>query len=135
MNTPQLVLTLFASLAVVASAQQTDLSNKPSVIVENNKERPKKDVPLRIIRGTVNDQSENPVPGAIVQLKNTKTSKVVDFATKDDGKFTFRELPMDVDFELLAKHGVAKTAVRRVTVWDNRKEVTINFKLEPAKQK
>ena len=46
------------------------------------------------------DASDNPLPDAIVQLKNIKTSKIVDFATKDDGKFVFRDLPMDINYEL-----------------------------------
>ncbi len=79
------------------------------------------------------DQKDNPISGAIVQLKDMKTSKVVDFPTKDDGKFAFHDLRMDNDYELTAKHG-GLTSVKKVTTYDTRKNVVLNFKLEPAAQ-
>lgn len=114
-----------------APAQQTDPPKSPSVVVEN-KEKPKKDSPYRVIQGIVRDQADNPLAGAIVQLKDTKTSKIVDFATKDDGKFAFRDLSMEITYELLAKRGDLATPVRKVSIYDTRKDVTINFTLQPA---
>ena len=136
MNVTKLVsiASLFLGLASLACAQQTDPSNKPSVIVEN-KERPKKDSPYRMIQGIVKDQADNPLAGAIVQLKDTKTSKIVNFATKDDGKFAFRDLSMEINYELLAKRGDLATPVRKVSIYDTRKEVIINFTLEPPAKK
>jgi hypothetical protein len=136
MNVVKLVSIATVSLGLIglARAQQTDPPNKPSVVVEN-KERPKKDSPYRIIQGIVRDQADNPLAGAIVQLKDTKTSKVVNFPTKDDGKFAFRDLSMEINYELLAKRGDLATPVRKVSIYDTRKDVTINFTLQPpAKQ-
>jgi hypothetical protein len=136
MNVVKLVSIATVSMGLIglARAQQTDPPNKPSVVVEN-KERPKKDSPYRTIQGIVRDQSDNPVPGAIIQLKDTKTSKIVDFATKDDGKFAFRDLSMEINYELLAKRGDLATPVRKVSIYDTRKDVTVNFTLQPpAKQ-
>src|SRR5215471_3101865 len=121
--------------AGVAVAQSSDPSNKPSVTLENNRPKTLKPSNSKIIEGTVKDGADNPVAGAIVQLKNTKTSRVVDFATKDDGKFAFRELPLDADYELLAKRGDMATPVKKVSLYDTRKEVIINFKLEPTAKK
>jgi len=131
----------FASIVIVflgstslTRAQQADQANKPSVIVEN-REKPKKDSPYRIIQGVVKDQADNPLAGAIVQLKDARTSKVVDFATKDDGKFAFRDLSMGSNYELLAKRGDLAAPVKKVSIYDSRKEVIINFTLQPpAKQ-
>jgi hypothetical protein len=114
-------------------AQQTDPPAKPSVIVEN-REKPKKDSPYRIIQGVVKDQADNPLAGAIVQIKDTKTSKVLNFPTKEDGKFAFRDLSMENNYELLAKRGDLSTPIKKVSVYDTRKEVIINFTLQaPAK--
>lgn len=123
---------MLVAVAALACAQQTDPANKPSVVVGNDRPKPGKPFNSRIIQGVVKDAADNPVAGAIVQLKNAKTSKIVDFATKDDGKFAFRELPLDASYELLAKRGDITTPVKKVTVYDSRKEVVINFKLEPA---
>jgi hypothetical protein len=118
-------------LASLTCAQQTDPPNKPSVIVEN-KEKPKKDSSYRTIQGIVRDLADNPLAGTIVQLKDTKTSKIVDFATKDDGKFAFRDLSMEINYELLAKRGDLATPVRKVSIYDTRKDIIINFTLAPS---
>ena len=122
---------VFFGAAGLAPAQQADPPKQPSVVLEN-KEKPKKDSPYRTIQGMVKDQADNPLAGAIVQLKNTRTSKIVDFATKEDGKFAFRELSMDIDYELLAKRGDIASPVRKVSVYDTRKDVVLNFTLAPA---
>ena len=122
--------TLLLIAARLAQTQQNDPTNKPSVVVEN-KERPKKDSPYRTIEGVVKDPSDNPVAGAIVQLKDTKSSKILNFPTKEDGKFAFRDLSMDINYELLAKRNDVTTPVRKVSIYDTRKAVIINFKLEP----
>ena len=117
----------------LASAQQTDPSNKPHVFLEN-RSKPGKPSTLRVIDGTVKDQKDSPIRGAVVQLKDMKTSKVVDFLTKDDGRFAFRDLPMDVNFELTAKHGAIISPVKKVTPYDSRHEVVLTFRLEPAEE-
>jgi hypothetical protein len=103
---------------------------KPPVVLEN-KEKPKKDSPYRVIQGMVKDQADNPLAGAIVQLKDTKTSKVIAFATKSDGKFAFRDLSMEINYELLAKRGDLASPPKKVSIYDTRKEVIINFTLQP----
>lgn len=80
------------------------------------------------------DASDNPAENALVQLKDTKTSQVVNFATKEDGKFIFRDLYMDVNYELLAKRGDVTTPVKKVSIYDTRKDVVVNFQLDSSKQ-
>lgn len=118
----------------VASAQQTDPSNNPSVTIEN-REKPPKESNSRTIQGTVNDAADNPVAEAIVQLKDMKTSKTVDFVTKADGKFVFRDLYMDVNYEVLAKHNDVTTPVKKVSIYDTRKNVVVNFELPASTAK
>ncbi|HYL35187.1 MAG TPA: carboxypeptidase-like regulatory domain-containing protein [Bryobacteraceae bacterium] len=114
-------------------AQQTDPNNKPNVFLDN-KGKPPKSSNARTIDGIVKDAADNPVRGAIVQLKDMKTSKVVDFPTKDDGKFMFRDLSMDIDYELTAKHD-GMTSMKKVSPFDTRKEVILTFRLEPPEKK
>jgi carboxypeptidase family protein len=120
-----------AAAAIFAPAQaQTPDSNKPSVIVENHLPPPKA-ANARIITGTVKDQNDNPIPGAIVQLKNMKTSKIVDFPTKDDGKFVFKDLYMNIDYEITAKHDSITSPAKKVSIYDERKNIVLTFRLEP----
>jgi hypothetical protein len=125
----------FLFLAALASAQKQNPSPDPqgNVYLQNNRPKNEKEANTRVIDGTVKDASDNPLADAIVQLKNTKTSSIVDFATKDDGKYVFRDLPMDINFELLAKHGDVTTEVKKVSVFDTRKHVILNFQLAAAK--
>ena len=132
MNTlkPILISTVLVATPGFTPAQQNDPSNKPSVIVEN-KAKPPKESNSRTIEGIVKDAADNPASNAIVQLKDTKTSQVVDFATKEDGKFVFRDLYLTVNYELLAKRGDITTPVKKVSIYDTRKDVIVNFQLTP----
>jgi len=132
MNPVKILVASFFLLAVLAPAQDGP-DVKPPVFLQNDRVKNEKESNTRIIDGTVKDASDNPLADAIVQLKNTKASSVVDFATKDDGKYVFRDLPMDINFELLAKHGDLTTPVKKVSVYDTRKHVIVNFQVAAAK--
>lgn len=133
----QMLYPILLAIAVsgVAAAQSSDMSNKPSVVVGTDLPRSSKPGTTRIIQGMVKDTSDNPVGGAIVQLKNTRTSKVVDFITKEDGKYAFRDLSLDIEYELLAKRADLVTPVKKASPYDTRHNITMNFRLEPPEKK
>lgn len=128
-----LVLSLLLGLAASAQKDNPQPDEKPNVFLENNRPSKGKESNTRTIDGIVKDAADNPLSNAIVQLKNTKTSSIVDFATKEDGKFVFRDLPMDVNFELVAKRGDAVTPVKKISIYDTRKHVIVNFQVAAAK--
>ena len=130
------LLPMFAFLlASSAPAQQSNgPEQKPDVFLENNRPKKEKDSNTRTVEGTVKDASDNPLSSALVQLKDMKTSKIVTFVTKEDGKFAFHDLPMGNNFELLAKSGNLTAPVKKVSVYDTRKSVILNFQLTAAKQ-
>ena len=119
-------------LLVPLAPAQDGPGQKPSVFLQNDRVKNEKESNTRTIDGTVKDASDNPLADALVQLKDTKTSQIVTFATKDDGKYVFRDLPMDINYELLAKHGDLTTPVKKVSVYDTRKHVIVNFQLAPV---
>lgn len=122
-------------LACIVPAEQTSgPEEKPNVYLQNDRPKKEKESNTRTIEGTVKDSSGNPLAGSIVQLKDMKTSKIVDFATKDDGKFVFHDLPMDINYKLEAKHGDLTAPAKKVSVYDTRKSVILNFQLTAAKQ-
>lgn len=127
------LLLLLACLAPAQKQNSTPDSNNSNVFLQNDRPKNEKESNTRIIDGTVKDAADNPLASAIVQLKNTKTSNIVDFATKDDGRYVFRDLPMDINFELVAKRGDVVTPVKKVTLYDTRKHVIVNFQIVPAK--
>lgn len=123
-------LTVCVAVSVSGWAQKGG-GDKPNVFLENNRPSNSKDTNTRIVTGVVKDQNDNPIPGAIVQLKSLKTSKIIDFPTKDDGRFTFRDLHLDENYELVAKHDQITSPVKKVTMYDTRKNIVLTFKLEP----
>jgi hypothetical protein len=136
MNLARLLLASLLLLAPFVRAQKSDNNpdDKPNVFLQNNRPKNEKDSHTRTVEGTVKDSADNPLADAIVQLKDLKTSQIVDFATKEDGKFLFRDLPMDINFELAAKHGDLTAPVKKVTIYDTRKDIVLNFQLTSAKQ-
>ena len=132
MHPAKIVPLTFLLVACLAPAQDGP-AQKPNVFLQNDRVKNEKESNSRTIDGTVKDASDNPLANAIVQLKNTKTSNIVNFATKDDGKYVFRDLPMDINYELLAKHGDISTAAKKVSVYDTRKHVIVNFQVAAAK--
>jgi hypothetical protein len=123
---------LLAAPALIAFAQDGP-DQKPNVFLQNDRTKPQKQSTTRLIDGTIKDAAGNPIADAIVQLKNTKTSSVVEFVTKDDGRYAFRDLPMDINFDLLAKHNDLITPVKKVSIYDTRNHIILNFELAPAK--
>ena len=132
MTPVRIVPLAFLLLAFYAPAQDGP-DQKPQVYLENNRVKNEKESNTRVIDGTVKDASDNPQSDAIVQLKNTKTSSIVEYATKDDGKYVFRDLPMDINFELIAKHSNITTPVKKISIYDTRKHLIVNFQLIPDK--
>jgi hypothetical protein len=132
MNPIKILLASLLLLGVLAPAQDGP-DQKPNVFLQNDRVKNQKESNTRIIQGTVKDASDNPLADAIVQLKDTKTSQIVNFSTKDDGKYVFRDLAMDINYELLAKRGDVTTPVKKISVYDTRKSVIVNFQLAAAK--
>ncbi len=82
------------------------------------------------VSGVVTDASGNPVPGAVVQLKNLKTLQVRSFIAKDSGEYFFMGLPLDADYELKAEWNGKSSATRTLTSFDSRTEAKINLQLK-----
>jgi Carboxypeptidase regulatory-like domain len=58
----------------------------------------------RPVAGTVTDKRGNSLPGAVVQLENTRNLTVQSFITKQDGRYHFEGLSEDVDYTLRARY-------------------------------
>jgi len=88
---------------------------------------------LRMVQGAVLDAQENPVVGAIVQLKNSKTLQVRSFITQDKGLYQFHGLDPNVDYTLKAQSPAGVSAERTLSSFDSRKQPVLNLKIEPKK--
>jgi hypothetical protein len=84
----------------------------------------------RNIQGKVLDDTETPVGGATVFLKNNKTRNVKSFTSTRDGGFRFAQVGMVDDYEVWAESGKKKSPVKTVSSFDSRKQVEFDLKLK-----
>lgn len=125
------VLFGFASYASAQMRSQQDKINPPSVFLDNKRYKKEKSK-VKLVQGVVKDKDENPIPKAIVELKDLRTAKTVAFITKQDGSYYFDDLALDKDYELRALNQGQATVVKSLRALDTRKKVTLNFKFEDA---
>jgi protocatechuate 3,4-dioxygenase beta subunit len=109
-----------------------DKNNPPQPWFKKNP--PKKDQSTRTVRGVVTDPRDNPVDGAVVQLRDTKADTTLTFFTKENGAYRFDGLRKTVDYELRARHRGMSSPVRVLRELDNRTDVVMNLQLESKTQ-
>ena len=85
---------------------------------------------VRSVTGTVSDAGGNPVNGAVVQLKNTKSLQIRSFITKDQGQYYFQGLSSDVDFELHAEAKEGNSGTKTLSSFNTDRQAVVNLKLK-----
>ncbi len=89
-----------------------------------------KEPQVRVLMGQILDQRDQPVSGAIVYLKNTKTMAVKTFIVGQDGNYRFNALSPNVDYEVHAEHNGRKSDTKTLSSFDSRKTATINLRIK-----
>ena len=112
----QLLLAL-AVITTMVSAQETKAEKKQAASE-------------RVVTGTVRDADGNVVNGAVVQLKDVRSTQVRSFITQVEGGYHFSGLKIDNDYEVEAKYNGKTSGWRTLSVFDTRKEPVINLKLD-----
>ena len=107
---------ILLALAIVAFAQDTTKKSKAPA--------------ERSVSGIVTDENDKPVPGAVVQLKNTRTLQVRSFIAKEYGDYSFQGLATDVDYELKADANGKSSATRTLSSFNSHAEAKINLQLK-----
>jgi hypothetical protein len=116
------VLTLTAMALVLCTGL---VAQEPKKTREERRE----EANSRSAMGTVASADDKPLSGAVVQLKDMRTLQVRSFITLDDGQYHFSGLRNDIDYELTAKSG-EMSATKKLSLFDNRKQAILNFKLD-----
>jgi hypothetical protein len=84
----------------------------------------------RSVQGVVMDAADNPIEGAVVQLKDTRSLQIRSFITRANGSFHFHGLSKDIDYELKADHKGKSSDSRRLSSFDSRSQAVMNLKIE-----
>jgi Carboxypeptidase regulatory-like domain len=93
----------------------------------------KGDLQLRTVHGVVLDKDENPVPSAVVYLKNVKSQAVKTYIADDAGQYRFSGLDPNVDYEIHAEHKDLMSPTRTISSFDSRSEIDMPLKLTKKK--
>ncbi len=88
----------------------------------------------RVVTGTVRDADGTAINGAVVQLKDVRSTQVRSFITQTNGSYHFSGLKLDNDYELQARYNGKTSGWKTLSVFDSRKEPVINLKLDKQDQ-
>jgi hypothetical protein len=87
-----------------------------------------------MVHGIVKDEHDNPMKGALVNLKNLKTNQTVTDITQADGKYSFDELSREQDYELSASFGGKTTPVKKLSHFDPQSSIMRILSFVPLEQ-
>jgi hypothetical protein len=90
-----------------------------------------KDVtPGRLLSGKVLDKQDNALPNAVVYVTDTRTRAVKTYIVGPDGTYRFPALAANVDYEVYAQLGGKTSDTKRVSQFDDRKQVNIVLRID-----
>jgi hypothetical protein len=125
-----------AFIALLAAQQITDNSvvhNNPAVGGPKYK---KDKVPTsRSLRGTVTDDTGQPMAGALVTLTDDSTKEKITFITKKDGKFNFDDLSFNKDYEVVARFQSQVSSPRKLSQYDHTADIVRILQLQDPNDK
>jgi hypothetical protein len=84
----------------------------------------------RTLVGHVLNDREQPLPKAIVYLKNTKNLAIKTYISEPDGTFRFSGLTPNIDYEVYAEHEGARSDTKTLSGFDSRKQVNVTLKIK-----
>jgi hypothetical protein len=133
--TPVLLAFLgIAAIAIPANAQMgSGGAGIPLGSGGHNDDKDKKDpksATERPVSGVVTDADGNPIVGAVVQLKNTRTQKTLSLITRDKGEYQFSGLSKDVDYQLTASSKEHSSEPHTLSMYDPRAKPVVNLQIK-----
>lgn len=74
----------------------------------------------RTLTGTVTDRHHEPLAGAIVQVHSETTLTVVSYIADRDGRYVFKHLSPDDDYDVFATYRGGRSKARRLSKFDSK---------------
>lgn len=122
----QLTNRISGRLALITAAAMVLSVASPALAQKDKEDKTNQ----RSVTGLVTDKAENPIDGAIVQLKDLKTLQIRSFITKANGEYHFYSLSTDTDYELKADSQGKSSNTRTLSSFDSRKQAQMNLKID-----
>jgi protocatechuate 3,4-dioxygenase beta subunit len=105
----------------------------PASAQDESKAQKKAEAQLKVLHGSVIDKGENPVPSAVIYLKNVKSQAVKTYIADESGNYRFSGLDPNVDYEIHAEHDDMTSSTRTVSSFDSRRDIEVTLKLSKKK--
>ena len=90
----------------------------------------KNTTPGRLLIGKVLDRQDNAVINAVVYVTDTRTHAVKTYIVGPDGTYRFPALAANVDYEVYAQYNGKTSDTKRVSQFDDRKQVSIVLRID-----
>jgi hypothetical protein len=74
----------------------------------------------KTVTGVVFDEADNAIVGAMVELKDLQTGKVLDSYSQQGGHYQFEQLRFDHDYTVVALYKGSSSPVRQISSIDTR---------------
>ena len=87
----------------------------------------------RTVIGNVLSAQDDPIAGAVVHLKNTRTQTEISNISSSDGGFRFPGLALNSDYEIYAEFKGARSSTKTISLLDPRKQVEIKLRIPAQK--
>lgn len=87
----------------------------------------------RTIEGKVHDGKDQPLKGAIVYLKDSRTLAIKSFISDEAGVFHFGQLSQNTDYELYAEFQGKRSKARNISSFDSKNDFNFTLKIETDK--
>ena len=102
----------------------------PSFAPAFAKDKDKDTSPGRLLTGRVLDKQDNPVPNAVVYVTDTRSRAVKTYIVGADGNYRFPSLAANVDYEIYAQVNGKTSDTKKMSQFDDRKQVKIDLRLD-----
>jgi hypothetical protein len=89
----------------------------------------------RSVRGVVTDREGQPLASSVVNIEDMRTLAIRSFITGRDGAYYFIGLSTERDYMIRARHGDVWGRPKTLSCFDERKEPTVNLKIDVLKEK